>query len=264
MSKTTGIEWTDATWNPWHGCHKVSAGCKNCYMFADKKRFGQDANVVVRSKTKFFEPLKWPEPRRVFTCSWSDWFIEEADEWRVDAWRAIRYTEHHTYQILTKRPERIAGHLPYGWPFPNVWLGVSVENRENLGRIDLLRKTPAAVRFLSLEPLLEDLGTLDLSGISWVIVGGESGPGARAMDPDWARSVRDQCVAAGVPFFFKQWGEWLPSGQDDARGRNQCTDADFLRVGKKRAGAMLDGQRRHGDGGGNRDEGKEATQRAPD
>lgn len=204
MGQSSAIEWTEATWNPWHGCHKISPGCKNCYMFRDKARYGQNPDVVVRSKTTFSDPLKWKEPRVIFTCSWSDWLIEEADLWREEAYDVIRRTP-HTYQILTKRIERAEGRVPVP-PIPNVWLGVSVESRKYLGRIDELRKTPAAVRFLSLEPLLEDLGALDLTGIHWVIVGGESGNGARPFNTDWARSIVAQCKAAGVACFVKQFG----------------------------------------------------------
>lgn len=188
-------------------------------MFREKARYGGDPNTVVRSKTKFNEPLNWAAPRMVFTCSWSDWFIAEADEWRDEAWGIIKRTPHLTYQILTKRPERIADHLPQDWGdgYPNVWLGVSVENQEQAyQRIPYLLGIPARVRFLSCEPLLGlvNLGNyLDetnfgvktfQSGIHWVIVGGESGPGFRTMDLDWARFLRDQCVIAKVPFFFKQ------------------------------------------------------------
>jgi len=204
MSENSNIEWTDATWNPWHGCHKVSPGCKFCYMFRDKKRYGQDPNIVVRSKTTFRDPLRWATPKLVFTCSWSDWLIEEADPWRDAAYEIIRQTP-HMYQILTKRIERAPGRFPHP-PLPNIWLGVSVESRDYLGRIDLLRKTPAAVRFLSLEPLIEDLGPLDVSDIDWVIVGGESGPAARPMNIEWCRSIVQQCNAAGVPCFVKQMG----------------------------------------------------------
>ena len=248
MGQITGIEWTDKTWNPWYGCHKVSQGCKNCYMFRDKKRYGQDPNVVVRSKTQFRSPLTWPEvPSLCFTCSWSDWFIEEADAWRDEAYEIIRATPWITYQILTKRIERAAGRIPEP-PLPNVWLGTSVENRANKYRMGELVETPAAKRFVSIEPLLEDIGELGLQGIDWVICGGESGPGARPMHPNWARSVRDQCVAAGVPFFFKQWGEWSPIA---------CTEGihespfgyhlvppylGFSKVGKKKAGVLLDGR----------------------
>lgn len=206
MGETTGIEWTDFTWNPWHGCHKISPGCKFCYMFRDKARYGQDPNVVVKSKTTFGAPLHWPKvPARCFTCSWSDWLIEEADDWRDTAYEIIKKTPWITYQILTKRIERAAGRVPDP-PLPNIWLGVSVEDRKHKNRIDLLRQTPAALRFLSLEPLLEDLGELDLTSIDWVIVGGESGPGARPMDIAWARSIIAQCKAADVACFVKQLG----------------------------------------------------------
>ncbi len=211
----TAIEWTatihaDGTrtpgwsWNPWHGCHKVSPGCDNCYMFRDKKRYGQNPDMVVRSKTLFEAPLKWPKvPAMCFTCSWSDWFIAEADPWRDEAYDVIRQTPHITYQILTKRIGRAKGRF---LPLPNIWLGVSVENRATKARIRTLRETPAALRFLSIEPLLEDIGELDLRGIDWVIVGGESGPDARPFDTQWARNVIAQCKAAGVPCFVKQLG----------------------------------------------------------
>ena len=213
MSDKSNIEWTDATWNPWHGCHKISPGCKNCYMFSEKKMYGQDPDNVVRSKTTFNAPLKWKDPRRIFTCSWSDWFIEEADVWRNEAWDIITRTPRHTYQILTKRIERASGRLSI-IPLPNVWLGVSVEDRKyGLPRIDILREIPASVRFLSIEPQIEDLGALDLRGIHWVIIGGESGHGARPFDIAWARSVIEQCRAAGVACFVKQLGArlWAPN-----------------------------------------------------
>lgn len=205
MGQNTNIEWCDSSWNPWHGCHKVSPGCKFCYMFREKKQYGQEGNVVVRSKTKFRDPLKWTGPRRVFTCSWSDWFIEEADPWRDDAYAIIRATPQHTYQILTKRIERAAGRLPDP-PLRNLWLGVSVEDRLRKHRIEALRDIPAALRFLSLEPLLEDLGTLDLRGIGWVIVGGESGPEARGCHMAWIEYIVDQCASEGIPCFVKQLG----------------------------------------------------------
>lgn len=224
-------------------------------MYREKKKYGQDPTVPVRAKTTFEAPLRWAAPKRIFTCSWSDFFIEEADAWRADAWEIIRRTPHHRYMILTKRPTRITDHLPSAWPFQHVWLGVSVENQTHADeRIPWLLKTPATVRFLSVEPLL---GAVDLERfmgldfvrtgdvlmghpllrrIQWVIVGGESGgPPERALvsrcnsdDPHscrdalggtgashyhakpealkWVRALRDQCVAAGVPFFFKQWG----------------------------------------------------------
>src|ERR1700730_8023129 len=169
MAETSAIEWTQATWNPWHGCHKVSPGCAHCYMYRDKRRYGQDPSTVVRSKTSFDAPQKWDEAKVIFTCSWSDFFVAEADEWRTEAWEVIRQTPRHTYQILTKRPERIPGHLPSGWPFPNVWLGTSVENPRFYWRIEALKGVAASVRFLSLEPLLSSMPSLPLNGISWVV-----------------------------------------------------------------------------------------------
>lgn len=206
MAEFSAIEWTEATWNPWHGCKKISPGCAHCYMYREKKRYGQDPAVVVRSKTMFDAPAKWAEPRMIFTCSWSDFFIPEADGWRPEAWDIIRKTPHHTYQILTKRPERISAHLPHDWPLPNVWLGVSVESPRFLWRIGYLADIPAYLRFLSIEPLLAPLPSVPLVGISWVIVGGESGPGARPMEKEWVRNIRNQCLKAHVAFFFKQWG----------------------------------------------------------
>jgi protein gp37 len=189
-------------------------------MYRDKTRYGQDPSTVMRGKTTFDLPLKWKEPKLIFTCSWSDFFIAEADSWRTEAWDIIRATPHHSYQILTKRPERVADHLPKDWPLPNVWLGVSVENPRFYSRISILREISAPVRFLSLEPLLAAMPKLPLEGISWVIVGGESGPRSRPMKPEWVCDIRDQCATFGIPFFFKQWGG----------------------VHKSRAGRMLDGR----------------------
>lgn len=214
MGDTTAIAWTDKTWNPWQGCHKVSAGCANCYMHREKKRYGQDPSTVVRSKPATFNaPLKWRDPALVFTCSWSDFFIEEADDWRDEAMEIVMSTGHLTYQILTKRPER----LETQWVIApsNVWLGVTVEDQRAADeRTAPLVAALGQHKFLSCEPLLGPV-SLDLAGIGWVIVGGESGPGARPMHPEWARSIRDQCQAAGVPFFFKQWGEWAPFMDDE-------------------------------------------------
>src|SRR5262245_3459174 len=175
-------------------------------MYRDKQRYGQDPGRVVRaSPHTFTAPVRWA-PDRVFTCSWSDFFIAQADAWRPEAWEMIRQTPRPTYLILTKRPERIAMHLPEGWPWPRVGVGGSIESRAYRWRMDVLRTIPAARRFRSIEPLLEELGMLDLCGIGLGTVGGEFGPRARPMDANWVRSIRDQCVAAGVPFFFKQWG----------------------------------------------------------
>ncbi len=218
MGKTTGITWTDthnpdgsvtpgATWNPWRGCHKVSVGCKNCFMYREQTRYGHDPSIVVRAAPKTFaSPLKWKASRRVFTCSWSDFFVEEADAWRDEAWDIIRKTPHLTYQILTKRAERLAelnDKLPWS---PHIWQGATVEHPDYSRRIDLLRETSAHIKFLSLEPLLAPMPRLKLRGINWVIVGGESGPGARPMPAHWATEIRDQGRQAGVAFYFKQWG----------------------------------------------------------
>src|SRR3990167_1086002 len=194
MGERTGIEWTDSTWNPWMGCHKVSPGCKYCYAERETTRLGKDFSQVRRSRTTFDAPLRWKEPRRIFTCSFSDFFIEEADAWRDEAWEVVRQTPQHIYQILTKRPERIAEHLPkmcficgvekprdyrtfmtsclqcIWWPWPNVWLGTSVENQKYAEeRIPKFVAVPAKVHFLSCEPLL---GPLNLSSYGKGIDGG--------------------------------------------------------------------------------------------
>ncbi len=199
------------------GCRKVSAGCKHCYMFRDMQFYGRDPNVIARASLPTFRnPIKWAKNgklahgSRIFTCSWSDWFIAQADEWRPEAWEIVKATP-YTYMILTKRAERIADCLPPDWGdgYPNVWLGVSAENQETADkRIPLLLDIPARVRFVSAEPLL---GSIEFthwlpSGLHWIITGGESGPDARPMNLDWARSVRDQCANAGTAFFHKQHG----------------------------------------------------------
>lgn len=219
MSATSKIEWTDATWNPIRGCDKISPGCKNCYAATFAERFrgvpghayeqGFDLRFVPE---KLAEPFRWSKPKMVFVNSMSDLFHKDVpDEYVGKVADVMRVANWHTYQVLTKRSERLAEMLRTDLRHlaaePHVWWGVSVEDRKHgLPRIDHLRAAPAAVRFLSIEPLLEDLGTIDLTGISWVIAGGESGPRARPMHPDWVRSLRDQCAAAGVAFFFKQWG----------------------------------------------------------
>ncbi|MDI9379758.1 MAG: phage Gp37/Gp68 family protein [Verrucomicrobiota bacterium] len=229
---STNIEWTDATWNPVTGCTKVSQGCKHCYAerMATRLagRYGYSADqpfrVTLRG-SKLEQPFHWREPRMVFVCSMGDLFHDDVPDGFIDrVFGVIRKCPQHTFQILTKRPHGMCEYalsLSYRRPPSNVWLGTSVENQDAAdSRIHHLLNTPAAVRFLSLEPLLGPLPGLNLEGIHWVIVGGESGPGARPMHPEWARDIRDQCVAAGVPFFFKQWGG----------------------VNKKRAGRLLDGR----------------------
>jgi len=219
MSEHSSIEWTDATWNPVRGCTKISPGCVHCYAETFAERFrgvsghpyehGFDLRLV---PDKLAEPLKWAAPKAVFVNSMSDLFHEAVpDSYIKQVVRVMEVANWHTYQILTKRADRLrdmlCGTLISASQLDHIWWGVSVENRKpGLPRIDCLRDAPAAVRFLSIEPLLEDLGTINLAGIDWVIVGGESGWGARRMDSSWVISLRDQCQAAGLPFFFKQWG----------------------------------------------------------
>lgn len=303
MSANTKIEWTDATWNPIVGCTRVSEGCVNCYAerFAARfpDRFGGvsrmteygprwTGKIVLRPEALNL-PLRWRKQRRIFVNSMSDLFHENVEFAHIVAiFRVMAIAQHHTFQILTKRPQRMLEvmnllpealktifpeekhpevHAP-GWPLPNVWLGVSVENQKVADeRIPLLLQTPAAVRFLSCEPLLGPVDLTEWLGpeitdamkapgarcrhhgillngnpckycfperIDWIIVGGESGPGARPMHPDWVRSIRDQCKAAEVPFFFKQWGEWKLSWM--------AGEYQWMRVGKKAAGRLLDGR----------------------
>jgi protein gp37 len=217
MGQTTGIEWSDATWNPWMGCRKVSPACAHCYAERDMTRYGRNFNVVTRAKDATFNaPMKWQEPRRIFTCSWSDFFIEESDAWRHDAWQVVYETPRHTYQILTKRPERVMQLYPFGdWRgISRIWWGATVENARFYRRIEDLQRIPAAMRFLSLEPLLGPMPDLPLDGIQWVIVGGESGAGFRPLNLDWVREIRDRCMESGVKFFFKQKSAFQPKNLD--------------------------------------------------
>ena len=219
MSDHSKIEWTDASWNPVRGCTQLSPGCAHCYAETFAERFrgvvghpyeqGFDLRLV---PGKLTEPLRWRTSRRVFVNSMSDLFHDGVPEaYIVSVCRVMEAAGWHTFQVLTKRAARmrelLSGPLRFASSLENVWWGVSVENRRHgLPRIEELRQAPARTRFLSIEPLLEDLGAVDLAGIHWVILGGESGHGARPMRPAWARSLRDQCQEAGVPFFFKQWG----------------------------------------------------------
>jgi protein gp37 len=214
MAQNCSIEWTQASWNPVTGCSKVSAGCKNCYAERLALRLQAMGNVRYRNGFKVTLhpdlldlPKRWGEPRRIFVNSMSDLFHEQVPLAFIrQVFATMRSCSQHTFQILTKRSARLrklAGELD--WPH-NVWMGVSVEDARVLSRIDDLRAVPASVRFLSCEPLIGPLGTVELEGIHWVIVGGESGPGSRAMNIEWIRSIFRQCRRAGVPFFFKQWG----------------------------------------------------------
>jgi protein gp37 len=186
-------------------------------MFSGQRRYGKNPDQVIRAAPATFRaPLKWHDERKVFTCSWSDWFIPEADDWRADAWAIMRETPQHTYQVLTKRPERITQCLPADWSagYANVWLGVSAEDQKEANlRLPLLCEVPAVVRFVSCEPMLGPI-QLDLTGLGWVICGGESGSQRRHFERAWARDLYTQCQAAGVAFFYKQ-GSGLHPGSDD-------------------------------------------------
>ena len=274
----TTIEWTDETWNPVTGCEKISPGCKHCYAKAlhdmRHQAFLNGKNMPAQYAAPFESvrlwperlkiPLRWRAPRLCFVNSMSDLFHEDVPLAFIDdVLEVIHATPHITYQVLTKRAERLerglygqegayfARTLGGGDYLANLWIGVSVEDKKHLDRLEYLRAIEAAVRMVSFDPLLEDLGKVNLQGIGWAIAGGESGRGAgvRPMHPDWVRSLRDQCLDQGVPFFFKQWGEWAPLEQfrpgDKADkgvlffpGIDHC----FQRAGKKHAGALLDGR----------------------
>jgi protein gp37 len=237
MNTRSRIEWTEMTWNPVVGCTKVSAGCKHCYAEVMAKRlqamgapgYEQGFRKVRVLPDRLSEPLRRRKPTLYFVNSMSDLFHDKVPETFIDqVFDVMRRTPQHTFQVLTKRGERIGEYARSHDVPANVWLGVSVENkRHGVPRIAPLQAAPIGTRFLSVEPLLEDLGELDLSGIDWVIVGGESGHGARPMNPEWARNVQRQCLRQGVLFFFKQWGNWGPDG---------------LRRSKKDNGRLLDGR----------------------
>lgn len=226
MSDNSTIEWTDATWNPVTGCSKVNPGCAHCYAERLSLRFGHSkkpwtpANVeenVVLHEARLLIPASWREPKMIFVNSMSDLFHELVpDEFIVRIFETMRRAGHHTYQVLTKRPERMrdwfatqAGRPYADDPLPHVWLGTSIELNRWVGRADALRETPAAVRFISAEPLLGPLDSLNLIRIDWLIVGGESGSSHRPMELEWARDIRDRCQDAGTAFFFKQLGTSL-------------------------------------------------------
>lgn len=311
MSDKTRIEWTDATWNPVTGCTKVSDGCKHCYAEREWARIAAPRAVPNRYTGRKFtdvqehgdildQPLRWQKPRRIFVNSMSDLFHPDvSDRFIADVFGVMAACPQHTFQVLTKRPERMRKLLGAGcmgrfesdaeeaaalytdalpdWPLPNVWLGVSVENQATADeRIPLLLDTPAATRWVSCEPLLgpvrlnlatacdrqcsefqnaECPGSRGLcamqNALDWVVVGGESGPKARPMHPDWVLSLRDQCATADVPFLFKQWGEWHPHiwtdggsiciGDDEGLKTEMLGDCQMDRCGKKAAGRTLDG-----------------------
>lgn len=214
MAHGSGIEWTESTWNPVTGCSKISPGCKHCYAkrMAERLQAMGQANYAngfaLTLQPHMLElPLRWKKPQTIFVNSMSDLFHRDVPtEFILKVFDVMRRAHWHRFQVLTKRPGRLLDlDVRLEWS-PNVWMGVSVESDKYRTRIDDLRATRAKVKFLSLEPLLGPLNELDLSGIDWAIVGGESGPGARPVDATWVRDLRDQCVRSGVPFFFKQWG----------------------------------------------------------
>lgn len=214
MSTRSAIEWTEVTWNPVTGCTKISPGCKFCYAERLAKRLQamgvakyRDGFSVAVHESTLGEPLKWRRPRLVFVNSMSDLFHESVPSAFIEAvFEVMNRASRHTFQVLTKRPSRVVElNRCVRWT-PNIWLGTSIESEQWLARLTLLKETGARTKFLSLEPLLGPLPHLSLDGIDWVIVGGESGPGARPMEADWVRVIRDNCVASEVPFFFKQWG----------------------------------------------------------
>lgn len=285
MGADTKIEWAHHTYNPWIGCTRISPACDHCYAADWAKRYGEEhlwqgERRRTAASTRH-QPFRWNrealaagERRRVFCGSLMDFADNQVPgRWRDDTWHIISMCSGLDWMMLSKRPQNYAQFLPtpaigapdWGDGWPNVWLGTTIEDRKRLINLEHLRRVPAAVRFLSIEPLLEDLGEIDLTGIHLVIVGGESGPNARPMHPAWVRSILRQCLAQGVAFFFKQWGEWLEIevardtlGDDDPRISDaQCRRggrADlavighdtFVRVGKKVAGRLLDG-REHND-----------------
>lgn len=220
------IQWTEDTWNPWYGCQKVSPGCKFCYMYRDREFRTSNPDVVIRSSTNFTKPLRIKEPKLIFTCSWSDWFVPEADQWRTEAWGIIKKTPQHTYQILTKRPERIKENLPHNFEsYKNVWIGVSVENQDYVNRLDYLHELPC-ITFASFEPLIGPIQwNSSMNNLDWCIVGGESGNEfgkyrCRKMELSWAEDLVIKAKENKVACFVKQLGTYQAKklGLNDRHG----------------------------------------------
>ncbi|MCL2286826.1 MAG: phage Gp37/Gp68 family protein [Firmicutes bacterium] len=233
--KTTKIEWTDKTWNPVTGCSKISIGCANCYAEIMAHRLNsmgveKYANEFTPTlhENALSEPLRWKRPHTIFVCSMADLFHDSVPFSFIDKiMNVINFANHHRYQILTKRSDRMAEYFSGKKVPENVWIGVTVESSSEVKRIDALRNINATIRFLSCEPLLDDIGKIDLSTIDWVIVGGESGAKARPMKPEWVRNILEQTEKQDVAFFFKQWGTW---------------GADGIKRNKKANGKALDGK----------------------
>ena len=241
----TQIEWTDATWNPVVGCSIVTAGCTHCYAMAMTRRLeamgvekysgltrkvGKRTvwNGVVREDREALSiPYRWRKPRKIFVNSMSDLFHEQvSDEFILNVWQVMRDTPHHNYQILTKRPERLPqmASTQIGHVLPNVWLGTSIENAAVTHRIEPLRRAPAAVRFISFEPLIGSVGAINLAGIDWAIVGGESGKSARPIQEEWIDEIYAECLVARTAFFFKQWGTW---GKDNKKRSKKANGREY-------------------------------------
>ena len=249
MSDNTAIEWTDATWNPVTGCTKISAGCDNCYAerFAERFRgvpghpFEPGFDLTLRP-ARVEQPLSWKSPRMIFVNSMSDLFHKGVPyDYVGKVFTTMERADHHTYQVLTKRSSRMRKYVNQRYPDaavpPHIWLGVSVEDGTKQSRIEHLRQTNAAIRFLSLEPLIGPMGRVDFTGIAWVIVGGESGPGHRPIKKEWVRRLRDQCLAADVAFFFKQWGGLRPKSGGRALDGYEWNEFPY-EMGDRRAVAV--------------------------
>lgn len=250
MADNSSIEWTDATWNPVTGCTKISAGCDNCYAarFAERWRgipnhpFEYGFDLVLRPE-RLLQPFTWKKPRMIFVNSMSDLFHKDISKQYISrVFETMESADWHVYQVLTKRSSLMQKFINErygnGKAPPHMWFGVSVENEKAVSRVTHLQNTNASVRFLSLEPLIAPVGKLDLKGIDWVIVGGESGPRARPMDPAWVKDIRNQCTRAKVAFFFKQWGGWTPKSKGrllDGREWNQYPAAHSEFCNRQRA-----------------------------
>ena len=256
----TNIEWATETWNPIIGCSHASPGCDNCYAERMAKRLagmgvygyrkvvdesGWTGDISYNLDT-LEKPLHWKKHRRIFVCSMGDLFHQDVGFSEIEeVFQAICACPQHTFMILTKRPDRMFNFMENHYTIPpeNLGLGVTIETQDYIDRARILCEIPAAWRFVSAEPMLGPVASEHIKHLDWVICGGESGPGARPMHPDWARGLRDQCVVAGVPFFFKQWGEWWPSGKKivDKADMVLFGREPMYRVGKHNAGHLLDG-----------------------